>query len=683
MKKFITKYLIYIVLIAMIALLIPGIGNRIEHEAKNKNVVMSLLYNDIANKVSKSELYENIDGYKKEGLNMISIMEDDINSLVARGDLTCIKYNVLRHKYDKQSLEIADKIEETCKDITFDSYVVLASREDMKESLKYNLPRRYSQDEFFCVGTYDDLDIYILYDGRRQLWDYAVGYNEQVIADLKNMGLNITLVHKVKNYKKTEYLEDMERIIKEYDVKYLNIKEGSKQVDTEENQDNYEGISKIINQNNMTLVVTENTNQLSNQKCFGYSYIFDETVKNGGSQKVIRAYETYDDFQADETNWKYRTEQYFNSTIDRNIRFITITQIAIDDLTYKECADNTLKAVTLYKDKIASEGFTVNMEPNKNDYTANKALNYAACATVMILCLMLMYEMISGNKNLKTVIFAIVAGALAFAGTFILPEALISLYPTAFSVVQSCFAMTVILYFLKTEKDAFKLWQLIVFAVCLILFVLFLGALCMGTLLSGINYYINNDIFRGIKLSLIAPVLYTCIVYYFMFIKSNQSKVIYDVKEVLHSNIKVYGVLIGAVVLAVGLYYIIRSGNVSNISSIEQTMRSALIEIFPERPRTKEFLIGYPALVLFVYYMKNSNIHLIKWLLAVATSVLVASVTNSFCHVFTDFTVITKRTINAFILGVIISAIAYILNLILIKAIKKSRERFKQNTEMK
>ena len=141
------------------------------------------------------------------------------------------------------------------------------------------------------------------------------------------------------------------------------------------------------------------------------------------------------------------------------------------------------------------------------------------------------------------------------------------------------------------------------------------------------------------------------------------------------ADIKVYWVLIGAVILGVGLYYIIRSGNVNKISGLEQAMRTTLTEIFPARPRTKEFLIGYPALVLFAYYMKNSKIHIINWILAVAASILAASVTNSFCHVFTDYQTICMRVVNGLIVGTLISIAVLIANAIIVKLVKTVREK--------
>ena len=132
MKKIISTVIPLIILIAMILALIPAISVRTENEAANKNVAVSLLYNDIANKVSDTKLDEIMAKSIDIGISLASVMEDDVNSLVARGEVTCIKYNVLMHKSDDESIRVAEAIREQYPDISFDSYIVLAKRDEGK-----------------------------------------------------------------------------------------------------------------------------------------------------------------------------------------------------------------------------------------------------------------------------------------------------------------------------------------------------------------------------------------------------------------------------------------------------------------------------------------------------------------------------------------------------------------------
>lgn len=682
MKKAFMRYGAWIILAAMLIALLPGINRRINVERGNNKVTASLLYNDIANEVSETKLASALDEFKAMGFNTISVMEEDVNYLVAKGEVTSIKYNVLCHKYDEQSINIAKFVKLNCPDISFDSHLVMIRDARVKELFAKSVPRRFSESDYAFAGEIDDMDIYVFYDGRKELWDYAIGYNEGLIAELKKKGFDIALVHKVKNYANTEYIEDIDHIVKEFDVEYFNIKSDAYEYkDEDKNHDNYKNIAKLINENDMTLVVTENTDQLSNQKCFGYVQIFNEVMGENGSKKVLRSYETYDDTNADSTNYLYRTKQFFNSTIDRNLKFITVTLPVPGKISYDECADNMLKALAEYKAKAESAGFVFAPRTEPFDYNPDKALNSAICAVIMIICALLAFEMISGKKYFFLTLGAMVLCALAFVGTFVIPESLLVLYPTAYSVVQSCFAMTVFLAFLKKVKDHMPLFPLVLSGVGVLVGTLLIGAIGQGVLLSGINYYVNNDIFRGIKLSLLVPIAYTAVVYYIMFVKKSDSGFFADVKNLLNAHIKVYWLLIGCIIAAMGVYYIVRSGNVNEISALEQFVRSTLTEIFSARPRTKEFLIGYPAIVLFIYYVKRTNVDVMKWILAIAGSIVAASVANSFCHVFTDFTTIVSRTLNGLLIGGMVSVCAVAGNFVLIKLAKAISKKL--DTEMR
>ena len=73
----------------------------------------------------------------------------------------------------------------------------------------------------------------------------------------------------------------------------------------------------------------------------------------------MRSYETYDASQVEATRYMFRYHQYLNSTIDRNIRFVTISQIHLSYKTYEECTKFTIKAAKEYINKIKELGYTV------------------------------------------------------------------------------------------------------------------------------------------------------------------------------------------------------------------------------------------------------------------------------------------------------------------------------------
>lgn len=692
MKKHITGVISWVIIIAMLLLITPSLFTRLGIEKTNKNVTVSLLANDLYKKVSADKYDEMLDQYKSISINNVSVMEEDLNAFVASGELTCIKYNVLLHKYDDESVYVGNVIKEKYPNVSLDSYVVLIKRDEMKERMKYALPRRFGEEDYAFIGNVkfneftEDMDIYLFHDGHKQLWDFAVGYDEAKIKKIRDKGMNVVLIHKVKNYTNTEYLEDIDRLIKEYNVEFINLKEDTNpDTEKEANTENYERLTEIIIDNNLTLAVTENQNQLSNQRFFGYDYVFDKVIKNGGTDKVVRAYETYDDSQADDSGYNHRVTQFFNSTMDRNIRFVTVTQIAAGKYSLNQLADFSFKAANEYVYKIMNEGFTVNESPVPFKYNVNKNFNYACCAVIMVMAIMLMIKLVFGKDFPKLSVIALALSIAAFAVTLLLPaslSSLLTLYPSAYCVVQSCFTMTLVLCFYKAMKDKMNLFTFTLCGLAVALASLLVMATGMGSMLSGIDYYINNDIFRGIKLSLIVPVVYTAIIYYLMFMKKSDGNLLQDIYKLLNANIKVFWVIIGGAIAAAGIYYIIRSGNVESISSIEKAMRNTLTELFSARPRTKEFLVGYPALILLAYYIKKTDLKLLQWLLAIASSILAASVTNSFCHVFTDYSVIVSRTINGLIVGMGVSFAAVIANVIIVKAARRLNAKLNKQTEM-
>ena len=678
MKKFLTKFLAWIIMGAMFICFIPPIATRVKNEANNKNVAVSLLYNDLRNKVSDEKLSLMLDKFLAAGINKVTVMEDDVNALVARGDITCIKYNTLRHKYDEESMIIADTIEKNHPEVGYDTYLLMVKRDYAREKLAKLIPLKYSSRDCVKIKDIEDMDIYAFFNGREELWNITIGFDEAVISELHNKGFEIVLSYKPKNYPKLDYLKHIESIVERYDVEYFNLKASNKEYsDKESIKQNYIGIADIINKHNMTLVVTEEASQLSNQRFFGFDYIFDSVMGDKGSKKVIRSYETYDDSHADATLYKYRAQQFFNSTVDRNIRFITVTQQAPITLTYDEGAERTLTAVKTFVNDIKAEGYTVNGENLPYDYDVNRPFNTGCAIVIIVMMAYLAFMMISGKEKFGLLIAAIVLALAGFAAAYALPENLMLLFPTVFCLSVSCFAMTVIMRFVKDYAGKMKELPGILATVAVMVAVLCIGVMGMCTLLSGVDYYINNEIFRGIKITLMLPVAYSAIVYYFMFMKKEDIFMGIDIKKALFAEIKVYWVLIAAVILGIGYYYILRSGNVNTISALETAMRNAITEAFPARPRTKEFLIGYPCLVLFFFYVKRYDIKLLQWVLVVGSSILAASVTNTFCHVFTDVSVMYMRVVNGVILGAVVSVFAYVANLVVVRVVKILTKKFK------
>lgn len=672
MKKAKTYNVIKIILAAaLIAALLPTVAVRVRNENRNKNIVVSLLYNDIKMKLSQDELDTELDEYKKIGVNTATVQEEDLNSLISSGTITCIKYNVLLHRFDNESEEMVKQLSGLGK-INNDSYILITKRDYGKSLLKKWIPLKYSPDEYEFFETAEGADMYVLYNGTAYTYQMSVGYDERQLSYLRDKGFEIVLSTQVKNYSTQGYLEEFQRLITEYGVKYLIIKDDYRHPKKETDaKANYEGISDLIKNNNMTLVVTENADQLSNEKPIGY-----ETIFKNNSERVIRSYETYIVQKNDPTEYMFRYSQYLNSTIDRNIRFINVTQITNATGSHMEQNKLTQKAVKAYIDKINTMGYTTQSFDLDYDYSVNRTLVSAIALILMGIMLLTIIEWLAGRRYKFLTILAAAGCVLGALATFKLPEGIVQLYPSLFAVLAPCFCLTAVFVYARDMREKLKGLPFIISTAVLALLLLSVCGLVQGALLSGIDYYINFTIFRGIKLSLYAPMVYSLFAYYMIFVKKENKGIIYDLNGLLNADVKVYWLILVCLFAAVGVVYIIRSGNVNEISSAEETLRDFITEHFPARPRTKEFF-AWPCLMLFAYYLKVRRVPIASFVFGVGGSILFASVINSFCHVFTNLITIYIRVYVGAFLSLFICVGVYIFNKIVLVLTDKAFENGK------
>ncbi len=115
--------------------------------------------------------------------------------------------------------------------------------------------------------------------------------------------------------------------------------------------------------------------------------------------------------------------------------------------------------------------------------------------------------------------------------------------------------------------------------------------------------------------------------------------------------------LIGIMMLAM-LVMALRSDNVSNVPALEVAFREFIERALLVRPRTKEFLIGYPALVFYWYVVRKGWIPGYREAVRIVSVLAFSSAVNTFCHFHTLLSLSVIRTVNGWWLGMLIGVIA-------------------------
>lgn len=189
------------------------------------------------------------------------------------------------------------------------------------------------------------------------------------------------------------------------------------------------------------------------------------------------------------------------------------------------------------------------------------------------------------------------------------------------------------------------------------------GGLLVAAALGDIQYMLEFSFFRGVKLVFIAPILLVLLSYLLLGGAGDLTKTIYfligKVDELLAKPIRYRDIAIGLVLALALVYYITRSGNfpILPVSGLELKMRTALEQLLYARPRNKEFLIAYPALVLAATLLWSGWRRWV-WLLLVAATTGSVSVVNSFEHVRTPWLMSFLRGVNGLWVGLLVGTVA-------------------------
>ena len=178
-----------------------------------------------------------------------------------------------------------------------------------------------------------------------------------------------------------------------------------------------------------------------------------------------------------------------------------------------------------------------------------------------------------------------------------------------------------------------------------------IGAFIMIGLLTDYRFMLGIQTFSGVKIALTFPIF--LIALYFI-IAEGKGKLAERITSFLNTEVKLGLVFAGVVIMGVLGVFVARSGNfVLPVPGIEKLFRDILENILYIRPRTKEFMIGYPLLFLAAArFLRGEKKWL--WLLAAMGAIAPISVFNAFSHIHTPIMVSMIRTVNGLVLGILV-----------------------------
>jgi len=182
-----------------------------------------------------------------------------------------------------------------------------------------------------------------------------------------------------------------------------------------------------------------------------------------------------------------------------------------------------------------------------------------------------------------------------------------------------------------------------------------LGALVVVGLVSVPLLMEEIDRFTGVKLVIVVPPLLAFLFYIYTRRFGNEPPAL---GESALAPVRIYQLAILGVLLGAAYVYVARSGNTSDItpSSFELALRSNLTALLGVRPRFKEFMIGWPLLMLLPS-LRLDHRRLTGWIFAVAAAIATSDVVDTFSHLHTPLFVSALRVVNGTVIGCLIGIV--------------------------
>lgn len=706
MKNYLKNNAVLLGVLALcVAVSIGVIFARLGVESKNKTYDIVLDYNEmeLLAEQSENDISWWLAQFRDMGITRVGLQEESLLSLMEGSplDVTATTMDSIMQDADWRS-NYPDQFITSMDEKGFDRFDVLveASGEEAVEFIRTAIEARFhSEDYFYFISEdADGISIYLILNGAvtdtlylttfPYVDDKGKGFSQRrEIVSSKLMYISLGLLPE-----KVETVQalDMEIIPRTIcynghnDAQFADaVLEGYAQynIDPEYIIAGGEAVIGLdesstiamdyIADNDITIGLIETTTQRENIMQAGVEPISVATDYN-----TVRVFSVWDYIQYRYGYYGYAGAEeienaLFRAVVERNIRIIYFKPIKYTDSLFAYVTD-----IEVYRDlfdslnqRLSSHGISMGratvMENMQIPSVAMLLLGIGAGIGGAMLP-----STILPIKRKWTYLLALAAAVCVCGAWLVLPNSFRLIASFANAVVFACFAAV---FFLHSAKKCSQmlasdagLLRILPRACAILLGAVLIslaGAMMTAAPLSSTDFMLEFGIFRGVKLAQLAPLAFFCLLYvscYGIFEKERKSNYLQlrDIASALRWNIPVWALILLGVVALVGYYYIARTGHETDvtISIFEVLLRNTLEENLIARPRTKEFLVAFPCIMLAVYSAVR-RLPFFTAIFGLAGTIGLTSICNTFMHIRTPLYLGFARTGYSVLIGMALGAV--------------------------
>ncbi|MDO4281688.1 MAG: DUF5693 family protein [Peptococcaceae bacterium] len=635
-----------LVLIAICCSLYVGF-DRIQNEQSYKNVNLSVVESDVralanGNGKTTAQVLEDL---KANGVSQILFKETTISSLVLAGNARLVK------GADVQTQTYSDQLPEDLP-ISAGNYYLVVTNDDWRDQVLREVPAKIAG-----ATAYDDGDLGVVTiptsieatdsaqnTAAQTFKGIGVGFDTEWMETVADAGFDIVAQVSSWHNPSDASLEMLAEDIKSvpnlamvmFNDKYLpgypdkidtfktliSDEDGNLVAPLGQIEFNaQDGFNELANEADKDVV---RLHTISNQEMSNYEGENQEEMDAGIVEAVDRL-----DLAARERNMRALLIRFFNIDMPGNYY------------------DTNMSYLNSISTTLTDHGFNVG-----GDVQEMQSLNVPTAVRLLVgvgICagfLLMMMEIGLPRLGLIGALLALVA----WIGLYFLKPTFAMQMMALASVVE--FPILSCLHFLP-PKENLTLPKAIgrLLLMCLVSFI---GAVLMVGVLSDKAFMLKLSSFIGIKIAHVIPL----VVVPFMIYIVRTSKPLALCKQLINKALDYKWAILFVIAAAALMIYVSRTGNDgASMSGAEAGMRQFLNDTLGVRPRSKEFLIGYPATMLYLMYAaKRPGL----WLLTLPVIIGQISLVNTYAHIHTPLLISLHRSFNGLVLGIVIGVIAVI-----------------------
>ncbi len=720
-KNFIAILLLVIISITSV---FSVLYKRNASERKNNTVEFIVEYSEVEQLYNNSDLsiLEWLQEFKDMGVMSVALGEQTLLSYITEYNINYDSYSELKNR----GLNIFDKYDDL-KDYNDNSlilYVVDEARAkfisqslDFYEDIEHKLI--LGDKTNYLIINQDKKDILLEETGDifnkigkntgtgkqffgAEVLNVPIGFDDYKVNVIKEVGLDVVL--RPLNYE-FDPKGAWELYLSEVETHGINsslfFPYGDQLIGYDAEGTYLDTVYQYVVDNNLNFVIVETIEQREHFELDGY----DKFLPRINKDKIVRLFNTWPFIsnRYEYLNFYKGSEEisnsYYRAITERNIRGLYLRPFSSENIRIVTDPEEYQKMLDNLVPRLEKHGYSLGNSTTFEEFEVSTTMKIFLTIQIgAYIILLLNYVLLPIKAKYNAILLALGSGGVVLA-YYIAPNMATTISAFLSTIVFSCLAVAIFMKKCLIDNENNSILKAGLYTL-LCGFIAMLGGFYVGSIMSTTDFILEFGYFRGVKVSVLLPILVAgvfAIIFYVKEIYSQKgngffSELSKTTKDFLDINIKVKYLLMLGVLGVLGLVYIARGSNTSNVDplAIELIMRNFLENNLLARPRTKEFLIAFPLMTFSAYYVGNKyfykntteNAIYFKYgyvlFFGLVSAVGLSSITNTFSHIRTPIYISFYRTIYGLVLGVIIGYIYIVGFKVLVIIFNKCSKVFKK-----